>query len=83
MESPVYLPRANGLAERAVQTVKRTFQAWSPYLKMSFEASLQKALIAHRSISKTRSKFPVELLLGCRVILSAIADFLTRANPFY
>ena len=77
MESPVYHPRANGLAERAVQTVKRALQAWSPNLNVSFGAFLQKekALMTHRNTSKTRSKTPVELLLGGRVRLPAIADF--------
>ena len=31
--------------------------------------------MTHRNTSKTRSKTPVELLLGCRVRLPAIADF--------
>ena len=75
IESPVYHPRANGLAERAVQTVKRALQAWSPNLNVSFGAFLQRALMTHRNTSKTRSKTPVELLLGRRVRLAAIADF--------
>ena len=36
MESPIYQPRANGNAEREVQTVKRAIQAWSPNLNVSF-----------------------------------------------
>ena len=75
IESPVYHPRANGLAARAVQTVKRALQAWSPNLNVSFGAFLQRALMTHRNTSKTRSKTPVELLLGRRVRLPAIADF--------
>ena len=75
MESPVYQPRANGLAERAVQTVKRLLQAWSPNLNVSFGALLQMALMTHRNTSKTRSKSPVEILLGRRVGLPAIANF--------
>ena len=75
MESPIYHPRANGLAERAVQTVKRALQAWSPKLNLSFGAFLLRALMTYRNTSKTRSKTPVELLLGSRVRLPAIADF--------
>ena len=75
MESPVYHSRANGLAERAVQTVKRALQSWRPILNVAFGAFLQRALMIHRSTSKTKSKTPVELLLGRRVRLPAIADF--------
>ena len=75
MKSTVYHLRANGLAERAVQTVKRALQAWSPNLNVSFRAFLQRALMTHRNTSKTRGKIPVEILLGRRVRLPAIADF--------
>ena len=75
MESTVYHPRANGLAERAVQTVKRALQAWRFNLNMSYGAFLHRALVTHRNTSKTRGKTPVELLMGRRVRLRAIADF--------
>ena len=35
MESSVNHSRANGLTERAIQTVKRALQAWSPNLNAS------------------------------------------------
>ena len=41
MESAVYQPRANGLAERACQTVKRALQALSPNLNVSLGAFLK------------------------------------------
>ena len=75
MESPVYHLRANGLAEKAVQTVKRALKAWSPNLNVSFAAFLQKAQMTHRNISKTRSKTPNELLFGRKVTLPVLADF--------
>ena len=75
MESLVYHPRANGLAERAVQTVKRVLQPWDPNLNVSFAAFLQRARMRHRNTSKARSKAPVELLLGRRVRLPTIAEF--------
>ena len=75
MASPIYHPRANGIAERAVQTVERAIQAWSPNLNVSFSASPQRALMTHRNTSKTLGKTPVELLLGCKVRLPAVTDF--------
>ena len=38
MESLVYHPRANGIAETAVQSLKRALQAWSPNHNVSFGA---------------------------------------------
>ena len=75
MESPIYHPRANGIAERAVQTVKRAIQAWSTNLNVSFSAFLQRALMTHRNTSKTRGKTPVELLLGGKVRRPAVTNF--------
>ena len=79
MESPSIIKDGiavyNALAEGAVQTVKRALQAWSHTLNVSFGAFLQNALMICRNTSKRRSKTPVELLLGRRVRLPAIADF--------
>ena len=74
-DSPVYHPRANGLAERAAQTVKWALQAWRPNLNVSFGEFLQRALMTHRNTLKTKSETPVELLLGRKVRLPAIANF--------
>ena len=75
MKSPVYHPGANGLAERAVQTVKRALQAWSSNLNLSLGAFLKSALMTHCNTLKTRSKTLVQLPLGRRVRLPEIADF--------
>ena len=75
MEATVYHQGANGLAERAVHTVKRLLQAWSPNINISFEAFRRRAMLTHRNTSKTKGKTPVELPLGRRVKLPAKADF--------
>ena len=75
MESPIYYPRANGIAERAVQTVKQAIQAWSSNLNVSFGAFLQRALMTHRNTSKTRGKTPVEVLVVRKVRLPPVTDF--------
>ena len=75
MESPVNHPRANGFTERVVQTVKRALQAWSHNPNVSFGAFLQRALMTHRNTSKTRGRTQIDLVLGHRVRLPAIADF--------
>ncbi len=77
-ESPVYYPRAKGLAERAVQTIKRAMEAWNPNLNVSFAAFLQCALVTHRNTSKTRGKTPAELLFGRSVRMPAVVDFNLR-----
>ena len=65
--------KINTRNERAVQTVIRAIQAWSPNLNVSFGAFLQWALMTHRNTSKMRGKTPVELLNKIR--LPAVTDF--------
>lgn len=62
-ESPAYFPRANGLAERAVQTVKRGILAWYPGARMDFNSHLERILLYHRTTSKARGRTPAEIML--------------------
>ena len=73
MESPIYHPRANGIAERAVQS-ETGYSSLESKSNVSFGALLQRTLMTHRSTSKTRSK-TVKLLLRRRVRLPAVTDF--------
>ena len=73
--STIYHSRANCLAERAVQTVKRANQACSANLIVSFGAMLQRALMILRNTSKRRCKNCMELMLGRKVRLPAVTDF--------
>jgi transposase InsO family protein len=87
LETPIYHPRANGLAERAVQTVKRAMTAWQPSLRVSFHAFLQRVLFTHRNTSNARNKTPAELLIGRQLRLPAVISYplcdnvLFRAGP--
>ena len=74
-QSPLYHSRANGLAERAVRSVKHALQAWSLNLFVPLRLFLQRELKTNRNISKTTGKTSVEILLRRRVRLPAIADF--------
>ena len=72
MESTVYHPSANGLAEGAVQKVKLALQAWSPNLNVSFGAFFHRALMTHRNTSKTREKLQLSFFWDAEW---EIADF--------
>ena len=40
LESPIYNPRSNGLAKRAVHPVKKAMRAWNSSLRVSLNAFL-------------------------------------------
>ena len=63
MESPSYHPRANGLAERAVRTVKyvlKTIRATQQGAQLL--PILQKLLLHHRCMANSRGKSPAEIV---------------------
>ena len=82
MESTVYHPRANGLAERAAQTVKRALQAWSSNFNVSFGAFM------HGGTDDTSQHFKAEeqrqlLLLHHQKELEQIFHTALKLNTEY
>ena len=75
LESPIYNPRSNGLAELAVQTVKKAMRAWNSSLRVCFHAFLQRVLFTHRNTSFVRGKTPSEILLGRKMRLPAVINY--------
>ena len=81
MESLVHHPRANGLAERAVQTVKRALQACSPNLKVSLEHSCQGHwwhIATHFKDEERKQRTQSETTSNSRFRLVQISKRLTR-----
>ena len=67
LESPIYNPRSDGLAEQAVQTVKKAMRAWNSSLRVGFHAFLQRVLFT--------LKTPSEILLGRKMRLPAVINY--------
>ena len=63
-DTPLYSPRSNGLAERAVQTLKRSLKVYNKDIGCSLTIYLDKILFSHRNSSNARGDTPAKLLLG-------------------
>jgi hypothetical protein len=84
LESPKYFPRANGLAERSVQTVKAALASWKEYKYHSdFNALLQRVLFHHRISSHARGKSPSELLFGKTLRVPIVSSFQQGERLWY
>ena len=83
LECPIYNPRSNGLAERAVQTVKKAMRAWNSSFRVSFYAFLQRVLFTHRITSSVRGKTPSEVLLGRKMRLPAVINYHIRERVIF
>lgn len=82
-ESPPYYPRANGLAERSVQTVKCALKAWTEIkTHQDFPSFLQRILFHHRISAHSRGKSPSELMFN-RQIRIPIVTTMQQGQPIW
>ena len=76
MESPPYFPRANGLAERAVRTLKSALVTWKESVYHSdFNTFLQRVLFHHRISAFSRGKSPAEIIFGRQLRVPVVSRF--------
>ena len=64
IDTPLYSPRNNGLAESAVQTMKRSLKFYNKDIGCSLTTYIDKVLFSHRNSSNARGDTPAKLLLG-------------------
>jgi len=84
IESPPYSPRSNGVAERAVRTVKLGLKSWSFEKTHQKAASfLQKLLFHYRISTIHHGKSPAEWMLGRKPRVSVVAPFSQGENIIY
>ena len=77
MESSPYRPNANGLAERAVRTVKNAMKAFTSSIDqgLDFLATLQKVLFHYRCTASSRGKSPAQILFGTNLRVPVVSSF--------
>ena len=64
IDTPLYLPRSNGLAMRVVQTMERSLKFYIKVIGCSLTTFIDNVLFSHRNSSTGRGDTPAELLLG-------------------
>ena len=60
IDTPLYSPRSNGLAERAVQTLKRSLKFYNKDIGCSLTTYIDKVLFSHRNSSNARGDTPAK-----------------------
>ena len=79
----VEVQRENGLAERAVQMVKKQLASWYPGARVTFDTHLDRIVLGHRCARQARGKTPAEILLKFPVRVPSVSDFETGEVVLY
>ena len=83
MHSPPYSPRSNGLAERAVQTIKNAIKFYDPSMGCTFKNYLQRLLMHHRNSSTAKGQTPAMKLMKRSIRVPVVSQFATGDKVVY